>query len=219
MTDRCDGDCGLDGDPGNRSAVLQRLDLPPTSLVAANQVHGTSVVVATLEHAGCGAGSRDGATLEADAIVTNTPNLPIGIFVADCVPIWLYDPITRAGGLVHAGWRGTIARCAEAAINSLHQAFQTRPGDVVAHIGPCAGPEAYETSPAIARQFLDSELVTRGRCLDLAESNARVLLAAGLQKSNITFSRICTILGGRFYSFRATGASERNMAIFAIEEH
>ncbi len=212
MSDRSDGGCGFDDNPINRRAYLRQLGLDPNHLICARQVHGTDVATVTDDDRGRGSIERESALPNTDAIVTNTQGLPIGIHVADCTPIWLYDPETRTAGLVHAGWRGTQADIAGATVRTMVERFGARRESMRALIGPCAGSEAYEVSSDIANQFRES----RGRCLDLPAANRAWLLDAGLKSSNIASANLCTITGGRFYSYRRGDTLPRNLAIMAI---
>jgi YfiH family protein len=92
-------------------------------------------------------------SLTGDALVTNTPGLLLAVQTADCVPILLADPRTRAVAAVHAGWRGTLARVVEKSLGRLRMEFGTRPGDVVAVLGPAIGRCCYEVGSDVARAF------------------------------------------------------------------
>ncbi len=119
----------------------------------AEQVHGTRVVVVpgaetvtAADGLPCAAG--------ADGLVTNTPGVTLGIYVADCGPLWLCDPVRRVAGLVHSGKKGTEGDVFGAGIAVMHHRFGTVAGDVTAVLGPCIRPPDYEVDFAagIARQ-------------------------------------------------------------------
>ena len=90
--------------------------------------------------------------LQADIILTANPRVTLFMRFADCVPLLLYDPRRRALALAHAGWRGTVAGAALAAVRALQQAYGTRPRDLIAVIGPSIGPEDYAVSPEVVAQ-------------------------------------------------------------------
>jgi YfiH family protein len=100
------------------------------------QVHGVAVSVARAPE-----NPPQGA--EADAFVSNTPDVAVAVRAADCVPLLMADRMTGAVAAVHAGWRGTAARAALAALNAMKREFGTSPEHVVAAIGPCIGPCCY----------------------------------------------------------------------------
>ena len=82
---------------------------------------------------------------ERDGLITNEPGVVLTVFSADCTPVLLHDPVHRAVGAVHAGWRGTAGGIAAKAVEAMTSAFGTRPEDIQAAIGPCIGPCCFET--------------------------------------------------------------------------
>ena len=118
---------------------LKREDLTTTW-----QVHGNRVLVADDAH-------RGGSLGKADALITNTPGIPLVQRYADCTPIMLYDPVRHACGIAHAGWRGVVARCAEAAVRAMQAEFGCDPADMVAAVGPAIGPCCYEVGEEVAQ--------------------------------------------------------------------
>lgn len=175
----------------------RRADSLPEGLSRARQVHGDRVLWV-----------RAGvvpAEEEADALATNEERV-VAVVTADCVPILLAD---RRGGrvaAVHAGWRGSRARIAERAVESLVDAG-ARTADLVAAIGPCIGRCCYEVSPELAAAFADSfgPAVATDRRLDLALTNRKTLLDAGLAAERIEVLEDCTFCDDRFHSFRREG--------------
>ncbi len=138
------------------------------------------------------------------------------MFVADCVPVYLLDPETGGGGLVHAGREGTYRGISPLAVEAMQREFGTKPTDLHALIGPSAGPCCYEVSPELAHAFAEAGLPVDGRHLDLWQANAQQLTAAGLSPGRITVSGICTICDGRFHSHRAQPNAGRNMALLML---
>ncbi len=218
MSDRSDGDCRNHdpaGDAG-RQAFCESLGIRADDLVCARQVHGVTVARATSSDRGRGILPDTSAFPETDAIVTDVAGLPLGVTVADCVPVWLFDPVTRSAGIVHAGRVGTYRNIVRAAIDELRSAYGVKPEDVYAGIGPSAGPDSYEVSEEIAQEFAAAGLPTRGRRLDLWEANVQQLEQIGLLRKNIYVSGICTIRDGRFHSHRAHRNGMRNLAAIVL---
>jgi YfiH family protein len=91
----------------------------------------------------------------ADALATAAPGTVLAILVADCVPIILYDPAAHVLACVHAGWRGTVARTAEAALAAMCS-LGTRPRDVIAGIGPSVAAGSYQVGEEVARAARDA---------------------------------------------------------------
>lgn len=159
---------------------------------------------------------------EGDALVTAEPGPVLTVTVADCAPVYLLDPVRRAVGLAHAGWRGTVAGAAPAALAEMARLFGTRPRDCLAVIGPCIGPCCYEVDdmvirPLAARTPRWREAVREragGRwALDLKAANAAILAEAGVPERNIFRSAYCTACRrDLFYSHRGEGGVTGRMA-------
>lgn len=134
----------------NFDAIRERVGF--TDIVLANQEHTDTVRVVNRSDAG------RGLTIPlfpegVDALVTNTPNLALGVVYADCVPVLLYDPVKSAIGAVHSGWRGTVARIAVKAAQMLCHTYGSRPETIVAAIGPSIRQCHFETGLEVAQEF------------------------------------------------------------------
>jgi YfiH family protein len=181
------------------------------------QVHGARVI-------NTGAGGLAG---DADALVTDTPGLPIAVFSADCVPLLLYDPDGRRLAAAHAGWRGTVQSVARAAVEALVEAGG-RPERFLAAVGPSIGPCCYEVDKPVIAQ-LDHAFpghwgawvrsAGAGKwMLDLWAANEDQLRGAGIPGDRISNPRLCT--GCRtdlFYSYRR-GHHGRLVSIAALPQ-
>ncbi len=167
---------------------------------------------------------------EGDGLVTDTPGLPIFIFVADCIPILFHDPVRRAIGAAHAGWRGTVRDVAGETVRALTAHYASRPCDIRAAIGPGIGQCCFETGrdvPEAVRQILgdDAERFIRpasqlGKSLvDLKGINRALLLRAGLLLENVDVSEECTYcLHGKYWSHRFTGGIRGSQAAVIMLE-
>jgi YfiH family protein len=131
---------------------------------------------------------------------------------ADCTPVWFYDPIQRAIGLAHAGWRGTVAGIVRETVAKMRTAFGCHPGDLIVGIGPAIGPCCYEVGPdvarAVARSFpADAPWLLEPRSanrwhLNLWLANELQLQQAGVR--HIHVAEICTACNtGEWFSHRA----------------
>jgi polyphenol oxidase len=173
--------------------------------VSLTQVHGNKVVV--IRRGQPSLSERP----EADVLVSDDSDLAIAIRAADCVPLLLADPKTGAVAAVHAGWRGTVARAAVAALDALHHEFGTNPADVVVAIGPSIGSCCYEVGTELvdafasaghARYLVDRWFLARPPArgtaelpklrLDVAGANRDQLILAGVSEDNVHLSRLCT---------------------------
>jgi len=177
-------------------------------LVSLRQVHGDRVVIfdGNIQEVG------DFWREEGDSLITQSSGVALGVFTADCLPIFLYDPRKRVIGIVHAGWRGTAKRVTEKAVEKMKTAFQCQSGDIRAAMGPCIGPCCYEVDSPVKEGFerggIPWELISRTRgegkwSLDLHLANSILLQAAGVREENIEILKLCTSCRGEiFYSYR-----------------
>ncbi|HLP18345.1 MAG TPA: peptidoglycan editing factor PgeF [Bacteroidota bacterium] len=153
-----------------------------------------------------------------DALITKMPNVFIGITVADCVPILMYDPTTQTVGGIHAGWRGTASKIVKKTIAKLLVQCEVKPSNLRVFIGPAAGRCCYEVGSEVAGQFPESVVDRKedGRAmLDVKEANRIQLLECGVPDAQIEVSPLCTITErGLFHSYRREGEhSGRMMAV------
>lgn len=130
----------------NRVRMAAALRVPPTNLITAYQVHSPNVVVA--EHPW-----NHDARPRADAIVTRTPGLAIGVSTADCGPVLMADAQARVIGVAHAGWRGALGGVLDATITAMEQLGAER-RRMIAALGPTISQANYEVGPELVAQFI-----------------------------------------------------------------
>jgi polyphenol oxidase len=175
----------------------------PGNLAAIQQVHSAEVLVA-----------RDlGMNGTGDALISRTGGIVAGVRTADCLPILLVDPVHRAAGAVHAGWRGTVQNITANAVAAMSAQFGTNPRDLEAAIGPGIALCCFEVGPEVAREFgpWDSESKTH---LDLQKANLERLRSAGLRTIHVADS--CTFCGAQqFFSYRREGEKAGRMISYA----
>lgn len=212
----------------NRERFFAALGLDANRLVTPNQVHGDHIAVVTEAEAGRGAKSYGDSIAETDALITNTPNLPLMLCYADCTPILFLDPVHRAVGIAHGGWKGTVARIAQQTVLRMQQAFDSRPKDVLAAIGPSIGPCCFEVGEEVADKFRDAFPGHEQEIIDdlalkphvnLWQANRLQLLDAGVLPEHITMANYCTSCHhDQLFSYRADGGrTGRLAAIIAIK--
>jgi YfiH family protein len=208
---------------GNRSVLARAFGTTIERLVTVTQVHGTDLVVIDqpnddFDHF---------AKLESDGIVTNQPGVMIGVCVADCVPVLLYDPQQQAVAVLHAGWKGTAGNIVAQGVAALTSCFGSRPADLLAAIGPAIGPCCYEVDAPVKAGFAQQPEVwnlyaqqneTGTWQLNLAAINRHQLLAAGLNASRIEESNQCVCCNTEtFFSFRREkGETGRQMGFIML---
>jgi len=208
----------------NRRRAVSALGGDLGDMVFCNQAHGRVVRVVTGQDRGCGVTDLGSAIAETDALVAAEPGIVLVVMVADCVPIVLYDPVAHVLACVHAGWRGTVARVTEAAVDALRD-LGSRPHDVVAGVGPAVAPDRYQVGEQVAEAARTcfgaavGEVIRpdgTGRWLfDLWAANRILLREAGLREENVHVAAIPTGTagGGRFFSDREVRPCGRFAAI------
>jgi len=117
----------------------------PHSIFDVWQVHSSRVVRANRPRSG-----RE--LIKADVLISNDPGVTLFMRFADCVPIFFYDPVHRAIGLVHSGWLGTVRGASVAAVQAMAEAFGTHPEDLCVGIGPAIGPDHYPIGPEVVER-------------------------------------------------------------------
>ena len=213
-------------DAGEWSAVAGSLGVARDSLRLVKQVHGIQTIVVRRPSTGLRTGGEPAPATrpQADIIVSDDPAVAIGVRVADCAPILLHDPVTNAVGAAHAGWRGTAAGAAGAAVRAMRDAFGSRASDLVAAIGPCLGKCCGEVGPDVVEAFRAggagaaslSAWFSSGTgdrsFLDLERANRDQLEAAGVNPNAIFASGLCTKTHlARLHSYRGDGARAGRM--------
>jgi len=170
------------------------------------------------------------ARMEGDGLISRTPGRLLAVLTADCMPVLVADTRTHAVGAFHAGWRGTLARIVERGIAEMKARYDTRPGDLVAAIGPCIGSCCFEVGDEVREQFaaefpyaadlfaVPAEGGTRPH-MDLVEANRRQLLEAGIAAEKISNLAECTACTRqpdgrrRYFSYRSErGATGRMLS-------
>lgn len=190
----------------NRLRAFQAVERDPESVADVRQIHSAEVVIAETPR-----GRRENLG-QADALVTNRPEVTLFMRFADCVPVLLFDPQRRVAGLAHAGWRGTLLKTPVAAVRAMVEQYGSRPEAIIAGIGPSIGPCHYEVGPEVVEQtraaFPTSadELLTPAEGgpphLNLWAANARALREIGVEQ--IEIGGLCTACHTtEFFSHRA----------------
>lgn len=184
----------------------------PLRTVLSRQDHHDNVLRVTADDAGKGLW-RERDYLSVDALICNEPDIPITVFSADCGVILLFDPVQRAIGAVHAGWRGTAMALVKKTALEMSEAFGTKPQDLLCAIGPSIGQCCFETDddvPAALRKVLGSEaeqfMERRGSKwhIDLKSVNAYWLRSIGVE--HIDICDHCTVCRPDLYwSHRLSG--------------
>ena len=209
----------------NYRRIGEVLGTDPEHMVASKQTHTTNIHLVTKADAGNGI-TRPSVYDDIDGLATDIPGIALVTFYADCVPLYFVDPVHRAIGLAHSGWRGTVNRMGEVTLQRMKEAFGTRPSDVWTAIGPSICQDCYEVSEDVAQEFIsafegwaDNRLLYRkenGKYqLNLWRANELVLLESGVPKDRIAMTDICTCCNPQvLFSHRASKGKRGNLGAF-----
>lgn len=209
----------------NLRRLADAIGFSPENIVLSHQTHTTNIRVVTEKDRGCGY-DRPRDYTDVDGLITNVPGLVLTTSYADCVPLFLVDPVHRAVGLSHSGWRGTVRKIGLRTVREMTENYGTDPGDIIAAIGPSICQDCYEVSGDVIREFENAfperlhELLfykkENGKYqLNLWEAARQVFLEAGIPEKNISLPGICTCCNpDLLFSHRATGGKRGNLAAF-----
>lgn len=194
--------------------------------VCTDQTHTTTVLQVGKDEKGYGV-TREKPYTDVDGLITNEPGVILSTFYADCVPLYFVDPVNKAIGLSHSGWRGTVGRMGQKTLEAMAEAYGTKPEDVYAAVGPSICQECYEISEDVAEYFYqefeghgDEILINKGSGkyqLDLWKTNEIVLLEAGIKPEHLAVTNVCTCCNSEvLFSHRASQGKRGNLAAFLM---
>lgn len=208
----------------NFRRVAKALGTKYEDFVFSDQTHTTNVKRVGREDAGKGLTRERGYT-DVDGLITNEPGIVLSTFYADCVPLYFVDPVHRAIGLSHSGWRGTVGRMGKVTLEAMEAEFDTRPEEVICAIGPSICQSCYEISEDVAAEFKqefcgqeEEILLDKGNGkyqLDLWRANELILLEAGVTPEHLAVTNICTCCNDKLlFSHRASQGKRGNLGAF-----
>lgn len=215
----------------------------PERLVLSWQTHTTNIRVVTEKDAGKGY-ARERDYRDVDGLVTDVPGITLVTLYADCVPLFLLDPVRRVIGASHSGWRGTVARMGQRTVEVMRDTYGCDPKDMIAAIGPSICGDCYEVSADVAEAFMkefpptlaqtrkqaeespdrpENGLLWRSPAdptkyqLNLQEVNRRILQESGILPEQIITADICTCCNrDLLFSHRGSHGRRGNMAGFLM---
>lgn len=203
----------------------EALHVKPEQMVLSFQTHTVNIRRVTGEDAGKGVVRERGYT-DVDGLITDEPGLCLVTLYADCVPLYFLDPVKKAIGLSHSGWKGTVDRMGRRTVEEMSRVFGSDPADILACIGPSICKDCYEIGPEVAEAFHEAfgtEQAARilqkkdnGKYqLDLWEANRQILIEAGIRAEHLAVTDICTMCNSQWlFSHRATGGRRGNLGAF-----
>lgn len=208
----------------NRRRIASAIGVDENKMVFTRQIHTTNVAAVTEKDFGASLPDTDG-------MVTNVPGLCLVTFYADCVPLYFVDPVKKAAGLSHSGWRGTVNKMAASTVKKMQEAFGTNPADVIAAVGPSICQDCYEVSEDVISQFRENyrkedweslyyQKENGKYQLDLWRANEINLLDAGIKREHMAVTNVCTCCNPEvLFSHRVMGTDRGNLSAFlALKE-
>ena len=210
----------------NYRRVAQALGTSIDHIVTSDQTHTTNVRPVGKEDLGKGI-TRPRDYKDVDGMITDQPGVLLATFYADCVPLYFVDPVHKAIGLSHSGWRGTVGRMGPATVEAMERSFGSQPKDLLCAIGPSICQDCYEVSRDVAEAFIfafpthEKEILQAGALgkyqLDLWKANEIVLTEAGVLKEHIDLAGLCTCCNSSIlFSHRASKGKRGNLGAFLM---
>jgi len=210
----------------NYNRLSQVFGKTTNDFICTDQTHTTTVRQVGKKEAGFGV-TREKEYTDVDGLITNEPGVILATFYADCVPLYFVDPVHKAIGLSHSGWRGTVERMGKKTLEAMNHAYGTNPKHVIAAIGPSICQDCYEISEDVAEHFYkefegygEEILTNKGNGkyqLDLWRTNEILLLEAGIQPENLAVTNICTCCNyEKLFSHRASYGKRGNLGAFLM---
>lgn len=189
---------GTVGDPRenvieNRRRIFNSICRPVESIFDVWQVHGNRVISTMRSR------PLDQPHEQADAIVTNRPDVTLMMRFADCVPVLFYDPERRVVAIAHAGWKGTVNKIVKETVAQMKKEYGCHPEKILAGIGPSIGPDHYEIGPDVIQEVEKGYPEHVGDLLrqvgdqtyfDLWNANRLALQESGVER--IQLAGVCT---------------------------
>ena len=210
----------------NYRRVAETFGKTVDDFICTDQTHTTTVLQVGKAERGYGV-TKEKPYTDVDGLITNEPGVILSTFYADCVPLYFVDPVHKAIGLSHSGWRGTVGRMGQKTLEAMAKAYGTRPEDVYAAVGPSICQDCYEISEDVAEHFYeefqghgDEILINKGNGkyqLDLWKTNEIVLLEAGIRPEHLAVTNVCTCCNSEvLFSHRASHGKRGNLAAFLM---
>lgn len=212
---------GEEGALHNHEELARIFGITSSDIVHVKQTHTASVRVVTKENGGEEV-LRPESVSGFDGMITQEKNLLLCTLQADCVPLFLLDPVRKVIGMIHSGWKGTANQIGVNAVRLMKDAFGCEPKDILAAMGPCICGDCYEVGEdllepfsiyysAAERETFFRPLEKKGKyLLDLPEAICIALRREGLKEENIIRPFSCTKHDGIFASYRGDkGGSAR----------
>lgn len=211
----------------HRTLLCDQLGILPSQLIIPTQTHSLNIAHVDSTLLALPINEQQQALNNVDAVITNLPNIYLGILTADCVPVLLYDATHQAVAAIHAGWRGTVGRIANRTLTAMSEQYGTRPEEVQVIIGPSISLQAFEVGQEVYDAFEKAgfhmpdiaEPFNKKWHIDLWWANADQLQEMGVPFHHIYCSGLCSVEhANSYFSARTLGLhSGRSLTAIAIK--
>lgn len=213
----------------NYRLLADALEIDYNNIVRPCQTHSSNVKVIEEKVNSISFFSED--LKNTDGLLTNNSNVIFSLSYADCMPIFLYDPMKKVVGNIHSGWRGTVSKIGQRAVNLMIDKYNCNPEDIICCIGPTIRKDHFEVKEDVKEIFynkfnytgkideiIKADLSNNSYYIDTVLVNRLMLKEVGLLDKNIIDSNICTACNSSiFHSYRVDGKlSGRNTAIMGL---
>ena len=211
----------------NYRRLGQAIGFDPHRIVSSSQTH--TVNIRTVDWSDCGKGfDKEKDYHDVDGLVTNIPGMVLTTFYADCVPLLLFDPIKKAIGAAHSGWRGTVHKIGVEIVRRMVEIYDCDTKDIITAIGPSICQDCYEVSQEVIDQVKEAyashlwpqlfyPTIPGKYQLNLWEACRENFLEAGILPEHISVPDICTCCNPELlYSHRVMGEKRGNFAAFLM---
>ena len=207
-------------------ALGSQLGISLQDMVKTKQRHTARIKIVTHENGGDGILRLLDENNPYDGLITNEKNLLLCTVEADCVPVYFYDSVKEVIAMVHSGWKGTVQKISEVAIQKMRDTFGSTPADIMVAIGPHICKDCYEVGQDVFDEFANAfakeeieKIFSRKNeekyLLNLQEAVTLTLLKNGILEKNIFPTSVCTfhsqIEGHSFCSYRRTKSATQRM--------
>lgn len=206
----------------NYEIICDSIGLDYKNVVFSSQIHEDKIYKVTKEDIGKGL-LRESNIKGYDALITNEKDIVLVTFYADCVSIFIVDPINKAIGIAHSGWRGTVKEIGIKTIKEMKKQYNSQPKDLIIGIGPSIEKCCFQVGEDVAEQFKNMlpfskdyifNDTQKGKYkIDLQNIIKKSLINNGVLEENIEISNLCTMCNNKtFFSHRFMGDNRGSLA-------
>lgn len=206
----------------NYEIICDSIGLDYKNVVFSSQIHKDKIYKVTKEDIGKGL-LKESNIKGYDALITNEKDIVLVTFYADCVSIFIVDPVNKAIGIAHSGWRGTVKEIAVKTIKEMGKNYDSQPKDLIIGIGPSIEKCCFQVGEDVVNQFEDIlpfskdyifDDIQKGKYkIDLQSIIKKSLVNNGVLEENIEISNLCTMCNNEtFFSHRFMGDKRGSLA-------